>query len=216
MKKFLLALSLLFFTTGCSFVAPPNAWQSKSAVAFDSYSKNYLRGADALAQSDLQRAIEHAQSSAQLQTLGRIYLGACALNVSVGKSATCHDFKEVQELLQDPSLQAYYNFIEGSLLDEEIDLLPKEYQAFSWHVKSLEYDKAFASLKDAKITSKLLASALIREHLTQEEKEQMLDEASFYGYKKAVLFWIEEIEKTSQDEEMKQKMKKMRNILAPK
>ena len=90
----ILSHSLLLFSA-CSFKSPPNQWQFKSTAAFDSYTKNFLSSNDALAKNDLSRAIKHAKQSADLKMLARVYLGECALNISVGIDDNCKDYLNI-------------------------------------------------------------------------------------------------------------------------
>jgi hypothetical protein len=87
--KILLFIFLLQFN-GCSFKTPQNKWQFKSVNAFSAYTKNFLSAKDTLAKDDLKRAVNHAKQSANLSQLARIYLGECALNISVGLKDNCY------------------------------------------------------------------------------------------------------------------------------
>ncbi len=210
----IVSLFLLFFFAGCSLKTPPNQWQYNSANAFESYKTNFLSGRDVSAKSDLARAISHAKSSAQLQTLGRIYLGECALAISVAEKSQCEKYKDIQELTHDASLDAYYNFLTHQLTQEQIVNLPKKYQDFALHKQNLQFKEANADiLKMDEVSSKLLAAALIKEHLTPALRDAMLESASFYGYKKAVLFWLHEAKNNTQDTNKKSELEKKISLL---
>ena len=53
-----------------------------------------------------------------------------------------------------------------------------------------------------KITSKLLAAALIKKEMDKKSVQKVLALASFFGYKKVVLFWLEESKKYADEKEI--------------
>lgn len=212
--KYLFYFVLTFAFLGCSFKTPANQWQYSSVNAFDAYKKDFLSANDSAAKNDLSRAVKHAKVSADLSMLSRIYLGECALNISVGKEDKCEKFKDIQELEKDESLNAYYSFISKELKKEQIYLLPKIYQDFARHVEVQEYKKANKDiLKMDKVTSKLLSAALIKENLSDELRDKILEVASYNGYKKAVIFWLNEIKNNTLDEKKKVEIDKKIDIL---
>lgn len=213
MRNIFYLFIVLLFMNACSMKTPPNDWQIQSSISFNSYTKNFLQGDDAIAKSDLKRAIAHAKSSADISSLARIYLGTCALNKSIGIIDTCHDYKMVEELTNDSSLKTYYAFLEMQHQDVDINLLPKQYKHFFKYISLKEYSKAISSIKDAPISSQLIAHSLIKEHLNEEQIENILDNASFYGYKKAVIYWLENLEKITTDENKKEISRKKILIL---
>ena len=111
MKKYSLILFIAVFFGACSFKTPPNQWQHKSANAFNTYVKDFMHGEDSLAKSDLKRAIKHAKKSSDLTTLARVYLGKCALNISVGIDDKCEEYKNISHLVEDEELLNYYSVI---------------------------------------------------------------------------------------------------------
>ena len=180
MKKYTLVLFIAIMIFGCSFKTPPNEWKYKSADAFSSYVKNFMQGEDILAKNDLKRAIKHAKKSADLTSLARVYLGKCALNISVGIADKCNEYKKISNVVDDEVLSNYYGII-----TKTSDLNPNDI---------LDTNKA---------TSILLNGALKKDELSSEERTHMLDVASFNGYKKAVLFWLKESKKHSEKEAKK-------------
>ena len=212
----MIKISLLFILllSACSFKTPQNEWQYKSANAFNSYTKNFLASNDVLAKSDLDRAIKHAKKSADLTELAKIYLGECALHISVGKSSTCREYQDISELVQSEELGAYYAFIALHVEKREIEFLPQAYREFALHVEKGEYEKAELTLLHVeKPISTLLCASLIRERVTNETKEKMIELASFNGYKKVALFWLHELLKTTSDAKRRENIKKKISIL---
>lgn len=160
---------IVLFISACSFQTPPNQWQHQSAAAFNAYVRDFMHGDDLLAKNDLQRAIKHAKKSADLSTLAKIYLGKCALNISVGIEDSCKEYQEIASLVDDETLSQYYGIITktSALHPDTI----------------LDTDKA---------TSVLLNGALKKKHLTRPQREHLLEVASYNGYKRAALFWLEQ------------------------
>jgi hypothetical protein len=193
---------------------PPNQWQYNSTNAFDSYKNNYLSSNDSAAKEDFKRAVKHAKVSSELTTLSRIYLGECALHISVGEEDECIKFQEIQNVVNDAFLDAYYGFITYQLTKEQIPLLPQIYQDYIWHVENLEYKEANEDiLKMDEATSQLLSAALLKENLTNELREKMVEVASFHGYKKAVLFWLHELKNNTIDKNKQAQLSKKISIL---
>lgn len=190
MMQYLLTLLLLFFITSCSFQTPPNQWQHQSASAFSAYTQDFLSADDLLAKNDLARAIHHAKQSANLSTLARIYLGKCALNISVGVEDKCQEYKNISSLVDDAKLQEYYEFI----------------------IKRSDA-KAKDVLDMSRDSSKLLNGALHKEHLDDASREKLLSIASYHGYKKAVLFWLQESLHHSSDAKKRAQLQKRIDIL---
>ena len=64
-----------------------------------------------------------------------------------------------------------------------------------------------------KTSSKLLASALIKDKLDTTFEEKMVKIGSFHGYKKVVLFWLREMQKNTKDKQKKKLIDKRITIL---
>jgi hypothetical protein len=215
-KIILLSISLLLMSA-CSFKSPPNQWQYKSTAAFDSYTKNFLSSNDALAKNDLSRAIQHAKHSADLTILSRIYLGKCALNISVGIKDSCEEYKNISDLVNDKTLDAYYNFITLNLDSSQLLSLNKPYKDFAMYSSTKEFSKADAQIsRISKPTSKLLCASLMAENLSSKTRKEMIDLASFYGYKRSVLFWLKEAKKSSNNKNEQSNLSRKISILESK
>jgi len=198
-KNLSLYILLSFIFTGCSFDTPPNDWQYKSINAFDSYTKNFLRSNEEMAKNDIQRAVSHAKNSADLKPLARIYLGECALNISVGIDNKCQKYNNIKELINSKKLNAYYHLLNSTITEDEIKDLPQTYQKFASHLQTKDYQQANNDISDIKkATSQLIASSLLKDKLNKQNIKRIIKVSSFYGYKKAVLYWLIKLkEKTS-------------------
>lgn len=189
-KVLTLTFSILIFTA-CSFATPKNDWQFKSSAAFSSYTRNFLSQKDVLARNDLKRAKSHATQGADLSALAKIYLGKCALDVSVGIVSQCKEYKEISNVTEDPKLDAYYALITQQIHKEQVDNLPNQYQSFTKNILNKDFKNANQEIQNMdKITSKLLCAGLIQDNITIKSIQNILDDASYHGYKKAVLFWL--------------------------
>lgn len=183
----------------CAAKNPPYEWRAASASAFASYTQSFLKGESITAEGELEMAIESAKSSANLEQLGSIYLGKCALNKAVGINDKCSEYNKIAHLLNAPNLKAYYNLLNQQ--STQIELLPPQYQPFA-------QTKSFESVMPIdKPTSKLIAASLIKNSLTHAQREAMIQLASQYGYKKAVLFWLKESLKYSNHNAQKRVLK---------
>lgn len=205
-----LIIALLILLSACSFKSPENQWQYDSTNAFNMYKQDFLSGNTELAVNDMQRAIIHAKKSADLTQLASIYLGKCALNISVGINDRCKEYRGVSNLVHNDSLFAYYSFLTSQLKQEQLENLDKRYKTFSSYYIANDFTNAENEIYDLEdMSSKLLASALLKEHLSEKTLEYILDLSSFHGYKKAVLFWLHEKLKRSNAEERSLILKKI-------
>lgn len=216
MRLSIITLILVLFFQGCSFKSVKNQWEFNSSSAFNSYMKNFLIYEDDLAQSELQRAIKYAKQSANLEQLSRIYLGACALNKSVEQDFMCKEYKEVEELINSQELKTYYLMLENEVLKEQIGNLPKQYKTFAKYITLKEYDLAFKAIKSMnQDSSKFIAASLIKKELKKEEVNFLINEASFLGYKKIVLFWLKHYYHLENNLKKREKIAKKIKILTP-
>ena len=214
MKSVVVALVISFFIAGCSFSTKPNLWEQKSATSFESYKKQRLLGNDALAQEDLHRAIEHAKQSADLKPLGRVYVGACALDIAFGKRSTCKRYKEIADVVDCGYIENYYRFIQKDFSHVNISQLPQIYQDFARAMQEGDYTKANEAIKKIDVpSSKLLAIALLGDRVWVENIRGALDLFSHYGYKAGVVYLLKKYEAKLDDPVKKQRIKKKLEIL---
>ncbi len=207
--KLLFTLLVTIFFTACSFKAPINQWEINSANAYNKYTQNFLMQNIELANSDLKSSIKYAKQSANLNQLARIYLGKCALNISVGVDDSCEEYNEIKELVKSNDLEIYYLMLQNSLSQKDILFLPKEYKSFYKNKLEKNYTLAFESIKkENKITSLFLASSLIKNELSKTQIEYLIEKSSYYGYKNIVLFWLNRLYLKEEDGKKKVLIKK--------
>jgi len=210
-QQFFLAV-ILFFVVGCSSTPPPNEWQYKSTVAYNSFEKNFLINNIVVAQADLNRAVKHAKMSANLEQLASIYLGECALKLATSvEKPECREYREIAPLVRSKRLSNYYNFLEQQTFD--VALLPKDYQKIASLLKQTTkaYKEVLFSIE--KPTSLFISAALIQKRLDEEDMQKLIEKASLYGYKRVVLFWLDKLQKTTSNQKLKEESIKKIEIL---
>lgn len=202
------------FFSACSFKQEPNQWQYKSANSFKSYTGNFLKGDYLSAKGDIQAAKEYAKQGADLNRLARIYLGVCALNIAVGENDKCSEYDQMKELVNSSGLDAYYHMLQNSIKEKQIRHLPEKYRSFALLSFNKKYIEAFEAVKSMdNVTSKFIASALIKNELNKEQIEYLIQRASFYGYKKLIIFWLEQLKNKESNIYQKEKIIKKIKIL---
>ncbi len=193
-------LFMFIFLAGCSFKSDNlGAWKKETSNSFESYTKYYLEGKTRLASVSLKRALDSAKSSADLRPLSKVYLGVCALHVGVLIDDKCDDFLSLDDVLdKNDSSRSYYYMIEKKFRDVRVKSLPKQYRDFVKAVKKSDFKSAKQDIKAMKnISSALIASSLIKEHLNSDDIDFLIQRASLYGYKKAIIRWLKFLKTTS-------------------
>ena len=187
MIKYLVLVVIVVAFSACSFKKEPNEWQYKSASYFKEYQENFLSSNDILAKGELNQAIKYAKKSADLNRLGQIYLGECALNISVGLEDKCEKYQAISNAVDSKKLDAYYAFITKSLQEKQVSFLQKHYQTCMSQSADL--------FNMPRVSSTFLCASLRRESLDDVSREKLVKLASYHGYKKVVLFWLQEQKK---------------------
>ena len=212
--KYIIFITFIILLSGCSFKTAPNEWQHKSSNAFGSYTQNFLKNNEVLANIDLERAVQHAKKSANLTQLAKIYSGECALNISVGLDDSCSKYTNIQEFIHNKELDAYYSLLTLNVKKADIQYLPMQYREFALNIINKDFTQAnHTILTIQKDTSRFLCASLIKETLEKNSKEKIIETASFYGYKKVVLFWLHETLKDTDDLNEIRNIKKKISIL---
>jgi len=207
----------LFILSGCSLQSPVNKAQYAASNAFNSYTKNFLSDNNLIAKSELHRAINNAKLSADLDALARIYLGQCALNISVGIEDKCQNYKNIKELIDSNNLDNYCKLITLEVQDIQIDKLPITYKKFTKYLNDKNYNKAYQEiLKMDSEVSQLISASLIRKYLDRNQINKIIKISSYHGYKKSNLFWLKELRNTTVDDSENKKLTKIISILESK
>lgn len=205
-------ISLIFF--GCGFKQAQDQWRYDSAGAFKNYVNYFLVDNMVLANSYLNSSIKFAKQSAHLNQLATIYLGVCALNKSVGIDDSCKKYLELSEISSSKSLESYYLMLKKQITKEQLIFLPKHYQGFAKDLIRKDYSLAFENIMTMEqISSQFIAASLIRDKLNKKQIRYLVDKASFYGYKKLVLYWLNYLYLKEDDIKQQQNIKKKLDIL---
>ncbi|MDQ7060256.1 MAG: hypothetical protein Q9M43_03700 [Sulfurimonas sp.] len=118
-------------------------------------------------------------------------MGKCALNISVGITDTCEEYKNMEEFIEDKKLKSYFALLTLSIQKEDIPHLPSQYQDFSLYLYEKDYVKANNSLLSInKATSALVCASLLGDKISTASSNAILKKASHNGYKKASLYWL--------------------------
>lgn len=214
LKYFFLTLLFSLLFQSCSLKTPENKWQYNSASAFSSFTNNFLSNNNDIAKEDLNNAIKYAKQSANLEQLASIYLGACALNISVGDKDECKEYQEIQSLVPSLPLKSYFFMLQNTLQEKDIKYLPLQYQEASKYNFLKEYDLVFESIKNIEqVSSKFIIASLIKNEMKEDEVIYLIKEASFYGYKKLVLFYLDYLLSLEDDKIKKEEIEKKIYIL---
>ena len=214
MRKLIFYTIVMIAFSACSFKTPENEWKIKSVNAFDSYTQNFLKSNDTLAKNDLKRAIKHAKNSANLDTLGGIYLSECALNISVGIDDNCSKFTNIQDLIYNKNYNSYKDFILGDFEKKQIASLPKNYQEFAKDLIENNYEKANQDVQNIKkIKSKLIAASILNENIDKKTINNVIKNASYFGYKKAIIYWLSKLKEYEVNDLRKKQITKQLLIL---
>ena len=88
-------------------------------------------------------------------------------------------------------MHSYYLFLQNKLGPDEIKNLPPKYRAFATYKLKSDYDNANKEIdKMDTIVSKMISASLIKEHLDVDTVRAIIDDTSYYGYKKAAINWM--------------------------
>ncbi len=212
-KTFIFSSILIFFA-GCSFKTTPNQWKYDSVKAYKSYTKNFLINKQTLAKSDLEKAINYAKQSADLNQLAKIYLGKCALDISVGVNSTCEDYQDIRKLVDNKKLDIYFSMLQKKLKKEDLNFLPKQYEKFYQYYLDEKIVKSFDYMFNVEnITSLFIVSSLHKDKLSKIQINKLIDKASFYGYKRVVLYWLNNLYEKEENKIKKDLILEKINIL---
>lgn len=123
----------------------------------------------------------------------------------------------IKELSNNKELEAYYALITNSMTQDDIKELPKTYQEFALNLLNKEYEKANQNiLTMERSTSTLLAGVLLEGNIQTKTIEYLLQTSSHNGYKRSVLFWLNESLKYNQNQNEITQIEKKISILKTK
>lgn len=214
MKIYFHVIVAVFFLQSCSSTTPINNWQFQAASSLNSYTKYFLEGDMARAKTKLHHAREEASKSINLFTLINIELSVCANEISVLKSTSCQKASELLLLDTEPMQLAYLSLLRRQVSAGMIQDLPSQYKDFALALLHKDNKKLNSIVSHIQpLSSRLLASALIKERLTASNRKVLIEEISYNGYKTALLAWLEFDIRKEDNVNNKQRLEKKLKIL---
>lgn len=191
MQQRTLILIFIFILSGCSRPPAVNKWQYDATSAMQAYEKHFLQRYLLRAKSDLSRARSSASQSADLHTRIDIELSACALNLSVLKEDSCEDAAALLQIEPNGSQSAYLHLLRSEITAEEISYLPAQYRSFALTIIEKDISAINKQIEQIRpLSSRIIASALAQEYLSEENIQELVTELSYHGYKNPLLAWL--------------------------
>jgi len=214
MLNYLKSILLLILVSACSTSQPENKWQHDAATMCKNYQIHFLQNKTLRASLDLSHAREMATRSADFKPLIDIELTQCAMELSALNPSPCERVSELLALEPNANQRAYLHLLNSQLQEEEIVFLPKQYQDFALlfldgDAKAL--NKEISSLQP--LSSKLIASALSKDVIDDENIQGLIEALSFKGYKRPLLAWLELQMQKEENEDEKSRLKAKIEIL---
>lgn len=203
-----LILIVIFLFAGCSRPPAVNKWQYDAASALEAYEKHFLQKHLLRAKSDLLRARGFASQSADLHTRIDIELSVCALNLSVLKKDACENAAILLQIEPNHLQSAYLHLLRSEIKAEEITYLPAQYKSFVAAITEKDISVINARIEQIKpLSSRLVASALAQDQLSDENIQELITELSYHGYKNPLLAWLNLQMQKETDPEKKVRLK---------
>ncbi len=199
---------------GCTPQPLPNRWQYQSTNGYKNFERYYLEDKTLYAAVEFDRARAYASQSADLTTLARIELSRCALKAGMLEPFECKEYVLLDPLVADRELEAYHAFLSRSITQEWVSSLPPQYREIaSLYVKGefKEADRTLLAIEP--LTSRLIAASVMAEKLDDATIEQIVADASYHGYKRAVIVWLGLLIERTKEEQRKNLLIQKREIL---
>ncbi|PHR55612.1 MAG: hypothetical protein COA44_10210 [Arcobacter sp.] len=187
----ILALLCVLILSSCSTSQPKNKWQYNAVNMTQTYQSHFLQAKESHARIDLRQARRHAKQSADLKVLIDIELTQCAMQVCVLKFQNCKNARSLLIIQPNASQEAYLSFLNSTLQEKDINLLPQQYQGFAYALEKKNAEGINKILKNIRpLSSKVISSSLSRDFITQENISLLIKELSFSGYKHPLISWL--------------------------
>lgn len=179
----------------CSSGPKAPQWRVDANSALESLAENYLKGRDAVAKAELQRARREASSSAQAEALARVELNQCALeraSLVEPRPAPCTGFAPFAAHV-GPAERAYARLVAGERLSaDEAAVLPADYQgAAALLISTATPDEAVLQAVSAPLPRLLTAASLLaQQRLNLPLALVAVQTASEQGWRRPLLAWL--------------------------
>lgn len=206
---------LILFLSACSIKTPPNQWQYQSNSAYKNFERYYLENRIDMATVEFDRARSYATQSANLDTLARLELSRCALKSALLEPFSCQEYADLIPVTHDPELQAYYSLLSGTMTNESLSSLPQQYQQLASMQMQNNHESINKEInKITPLTSRMIAAALVVKSLDEATIEAIIADASYVGYKQAVVAWMNLLLERTNDEQKRKILREKLNVLA--
>jgi len=205
MKNIILAITMILIFSACS---------ATKVQHLRMYKSTYLKDEKTKAHYHLSMAIEEAKKNNDYKTLGVLYLSECGLNNSLGIKDNCDKYLAIKDKINNPEYDAFIDLIHKKIKKDQVKYLCKNYTTFVNAMLDKDYKKANEEvLKIEPLTSRLVSAYLIKDHLEIQTIRDIINENYYYGYKKAVLYWMRELrDRVSDEKEKREIIKKINNL----
>lgn len=192
MRSFILALLAGLFLLGCS--TPRYVYKAESAGYFQSYKEMMFKAEDFQAAYYLKDAIKSAKQEEHLDTLAKLYLGSCAIELALYKTQKCALFESIEPLLEDKKYEAYKAFILAQNFQKDAESLAK-YRDFMVALEEKNpqsIQKSIEALPD--IYAKAIAVSIVKRinGLSVDLINVMIEEAEKNSMKGVLLTYMKE------------------------
>lgn len=186
-----LLLIPLIFLCACSTKSPPNQWQYQSRNAYKNFEHYYLENSPDMAAIEFDRARSYATQSGDLTTLARIELSKCALKMGLLEPFSCKEYESLTSVTDDEEMRAYHALLSGTISKEAIPFLPKQYQELAALLPQKDPVAINQAIrKMGPLTSRMIGAAVAQKYLDEATVDAIIAEASYHGYKHAVISWM--------------------------
>ena len=183
MRKLFSALTLTLLLAACASQPVPPDWQAGAYSGLKTFTADYLRGDNRLADFEFARARGELARTGRFEQVARAELVRCAVQVASLEMNDCPGFSLLAADAGEPE-RAYADFLAGKPADAK--LLPAHYSA----VVSGGNKEALRSVQDP-LARLIAAGVLMRSgRLLDSDIALAVDTASDQGWRRPLLAWL--------------------------
>jgi hypothetical protein len=183
--------------SGCGSKQIPD-WTNAAFNQLDAYKKGDLAGNTFIADLHFKKATEEIKKSGNLEILARAYLTKYAVRVAVLEKIDDREYLAIEKIQPSAANRNFHEFLKGNFDHVDQDLLPEQYHGFLTAFRSRKEDSlADELLKIEDPLSRLIAAGLLVRLDRYDERclQIAIETASKNGWKKALLVYLETIQK---------------------
>ena len=194
-----LSAAALLLLAACASAPPTPDWQLSAHSALDQSVAAYLRGDSRAAQQDFDRARAEIARTGQVDLLARAELLRCAARVASLVFTPCEGFERLRPDTAAPE-QAYAHYLGGTLLPDQVGLLPPAQRVVAALVGASANqaggadgaNTAAALQQIANPVSRLVAAGVLMQagRASPAVIALAVDTASAQGWRRPLLAWL--------------------------